>query len=124
MISIFIDILTNIIIEVLEMKDNKIIIEPKPIDGRYLINALSKIVRDKMKENPEDGNIYCFINKKLTVIRLLQYTDKGPAILKKDFTESIDWVNEDIKEPIILCKPNEKKKFMEYIDCPEKLSNK
>ncbi|GJM64662.1 IS66 family insertion sequence element accessory protein TnpB [Persicobacter diffluens] len=55
----------------------------EPTDMRKGFDGLSGLVRNHLKENPLDGNIYIFINKSRDRIKLLRFEGDGFAIYYK-----------------------------------------
>jgi transposase len=52
-------------------------------DMRKSFDALSGLVRNAMGQNPLDGSVYVFLNKRRNLIKLLQWDKSGFAIYTK-----------------------------------------
>jgi transposase len=52
-------------------------------DMRKSFDALSGLVRNAMGQNPMDGSVYIFLNKRRNLIKLLQWDKSGFAIYTK-----------------------------------------
>lgn len=49
----------------------------KPTDMRKSFNGLCGIVRNELKQNPVSGEVYLFINRRRTMIKLLVWDRNG-----------------------------------------------
>jgi hypothetical protein len=54
----------------------------------------------------------------------MQFTEKGPSVLKRKFEEEIDWPSPSsgTKDTTITLKGEEKNKFLQKTGCPKDLS--
>ena len=104
--------------------ESALIIQPKPVDARWSVQGLSKNVAVVMDRDPSDGNMYAFINKWFTIMLIMQFTEKGPSVLKRKFEEEIDWpsLSSGTKDTTITLKGEEKNKFLQKTGCPKDLS--
>jgi transposase len=50
---------------------------------RKSFDALSGLVRNELKRNPLDGDVYVFLNRQRTLVKLLQWDRTGYAIYAK-----------------------------------------
>lgn len=55
----------------------------EPTDMRKSFNGLTGLIRNELKENPLNGTIYIFINKRKTHIKLLVWDRTGFVIYYK-----------------------------------------
>ncbi|GHU24482.1 hypothetical protein FACS1894172_17680 [Spirochaetia bacterium] len=107
-----------------QKKEPSLTVQTKPVDARWSIQGLSKNVTTVMDKNPSDGNIYAFINKWFTIVLLLQYTEKGPVVLKKKLDDKTEWPSSTplSKDTTITLNGLDKNKFLEDKGCPKNLS--
>ena len=54
-----------------------------PTDMRKTYNGLSAMVKNVLDDNPLDGNLYVFINKRRTQMKILFFDRNGYAIWSK-----------------------------------------
>lgn len=52
-------------------------------DMRKSFDALSGLVRNELKRNPLDGDVYVFLNRQRNLVKLLQWDRTGYAIYAK-----------------------------------------
>jgi transposase len=55
----------------------------KRTDMRKSFDALSGLVRNELKRNPLDGDVYVFLNRQRNLVKLLQWDRTGFAIYAK-----------------------------------------
>ena len=61
----------------------KIWLYTQPTDMRKSFNGLSALVRNKLVENPLTGQLFVFINRRRTQIKLLHFDGSGYCIWMK-----------------------------------------
>jgi hypothetical protein len=108
----------------LKNTEPSLVVQTKPIDARWSVDGLTKNVTAIMGRDPGDGNVYAFINKWMTIMLIMQYTQKGPSVLKRKFKEKADWPTliPNAKDTTLTLKGVEKNKFLENKGCPKDLS--
>lgn len=67
----------------LSQADAKIWLYTQPTDMRKSFNGLSALVRNKLIENPLTGQLFVFINRRRTHIKLLHFDGSGYCIWMK-----------------------------------------
>ena len=65
----------------------KIWLYSEPTDMRKSFTGLSALVRTKIKENPLSGDLYVFINRRQTHIKILYFDRSGYSIWMKRLEE-------------------------------------
>lgn len=55
----------------------------EPTDMRKSFNGLSALVKHQRDEDPLSGNMYCFVNRRRTQMRVLYFNRTGYAIWAK-----------------------------------------
>lgn len=55
----------------------------QPVDMRKSFDGLSGLVRNHLKRNPTDGEVYVFLNRDRSIIKLLQWDRSGFSIYSK-----------------------------------------
>jgi transposase len=55
----------------------------QPTDMRKSFDGLSGLVRNHLKRNPTDGEVYVFLNRDRSIIKLLQWDRSGFSIYSK-----------------------------------------
>lgn len=68
---------------------NRFFLYQKPADMRKSFNGLSGLVRNEMNTNPMDGNVYVFLNKNRTLIKLLHWEDSGFTLYFKRLEKGV-----------------------------------
>jgi len=58
-------------------QDTKILLAIKPVDFRKQINGLVALCQSTLSENPRSGQLFVFINRTRTMIRVLYYEGGG-----------------------------------------------
>lgn len=74
----------------------------KPVDMRCSFDGLSALVRNAMQLDPLSGQLFCFINRRACMIKVLYWDRSGWAIWSKRleqgrfahqaFTREMDWM--------------------------------
>jgi len=54
-----------------------------PTDMRKGFDALSGLVRNQLKQNPQSGSVYIFVNKNRTLMKLLNWQEGGFVVYYK-----------------------------------------
>ncbi|MEN0067225.1 MAG: IS66 family insertion sequence element accessory protein TnpB [Myxococcota bacterium] len=52
----------------------------EPCDMRKSLRGLSGLVRGKLREDPLSGNVFCFVNRRRTMLKLLVHVRTGFGI--------------------------------------------
>jgi transposase len=55
----------------------------EPVDMRKSFRGLSGVVRERFEADPLSGHVFCFINRRRTMMKLLLYDRTGFVILYK-----------------------------------------
>ena len=58
----------------------RVFLAREPCDMRKSFRGLSGIVREKLQEDPLSGQIFCFVNRRRTMLKLLVHVRTGYAI--------------------------------------------
>lgn len=58
----------------------RIYLATQPCDMRKSFRGLSGLVRDKLRSDPLSGHVFCFINRRRTMLKLLVHVRSGYAI--------------------------------------------
>lgn len=56
---------------------SKILLAPIPVDFRKQIDGLVSLCRNYLKQEPNSGSLFVFVNKSKTMIRILGYELNG-----------------------------------------------
>ena len=59
----------------------------EPVDMRLSFRGLSGIVRGRLRDNPLSGHLFCFINARKTMMKLLFYDRTGYWIFHKRLSQ-------------------------------------
>ncbi|MCP3972409.1 MAG: IS66 family insertion sequence element accessory protein TnpB [Rhodobacteraceae bacterium] len=66
---------------------NRVFLACEPADFRRGIDALAALCRQRLREDPMDGAIFVFRNKRGTSLKLLSYDGQGFWLCQKRFSE-------------------------------------
>ena len=58
-------------------EQTKILLSPTPVDFRKQIDGFVALCKNHLKQSPNSGNLFVFINKSNTMIRALSYDGTG-----------------------------------------------
>ena len=61
----------------------------QPTDMRKSYHGLSALVKNQLQENPLSGQLFVFINRRRTQIKVLYFDRSGYCIWMKDWTVSL-----------------------------------
>ncbi len=77
--------------------DTKILLAPSPQDFRKGIDGFAALCRQQLKQDPQSGLIFVFINRSKTMVRLLAYDDNGFWLMTKRLSKGkyINWPSGD-----------------------------
>jgi len=65
------------------LEDVRVFFYLQPCDMRKQFDGLGILVREEMKRDPEDGELYLFRNRNRTLIKILFYDHGGHCLLAK-----------------------------------------
>jgi len=65
----------------------KVFVALDPCDMRAGAGTLQGLVADRLKENVRDGALFCFTNKRRTLLKILYWDGSGTWILTKRLAE-------------------------------------
>lgn len=69
----------------------------KSTDMRKSFDALSGLVRNELKRDPLDGDVYVFLNRQRNLVKLLQWDRSGYAIYAKRLEQGTFELPKDAK---------------------------
>lgn len=80
----------------------KIWLYNKPTDMRKSFDGLSALVKNKLCESPLSGELFVFINKRKTMIKILYFDRSGYCLWSKRLEQGgfKSNVNSDVKQPM------------------------
>lgn len=79
----------------------KIFIAIDACDFRNGINGLAAICRNRLKEEPFDGGVFCFRNRRGTAIKILAFDGLGYFLILRRFSKGrLKWWPEKGDQPI------------------------
>ena len=55
----------------------------EPVDMRYGFDRLLQLIREKIKQTPEEGGLFAFVNRKRTRLKVLWFEANGTCVLYK-----------------------------------------
>lgn len=58
----------------------RVYVAREPCDMRKSFRGLSGLVREKLRADPLSGHVFCFVNKRRTMLKLLVHVRTGYAI--------------------------------------------
>jgi transposase len=80
----------------------RVFVYGEPVDMRCSFDGLSGLVRNAMGQNPMDGSLFAFINRRNSMIKVLYWDRSGWAIwskrleqgcfVREPLTRQIDWM--------------------------------
>ena len=65
---------------------------------RYGYRKLAKIVRHKFLRNPMNGDVYMFMNKQRTTVRMFQFENHAFYVHEKHYIEGYKFMNIETEE--------------------------
>jgi transposase len=79
----------------------RVLLYGQPADMRCSFNGLQALVRQGLSEDPTNGTLYCFINRRATQMRVLYFDRSGFCIWAKRLEAGrfvSDWDRVDTRE--------------------------
>lgn len=73
-----------------------------PTDRRKSFNGLAALVKHKLKENTLNGDLFVFINKRLTLMKILYFDRNGYCIWYKKLEQGTFQLPSNDNEKILL----------------------
>ena len=70
---------------------------PGCTDMRYGYRKLAEIVRHKFLRNPLNGDVYIFMNKQKTTVRMFQFENHAFYIHEKHYTDGYKFMKMDVE---------------------------